>query len=404
MGIYAKTVDGWVSVGQSSVDTSGYATVDNTGIDVKPINTYSINVSDANGDQWYDVYDVQGVASISLSSGLVDILAVAGGGGGGAQHGGGGGAGGFFNTTTYLAEGDDFNITIGGGGAGGPGNASGPKGSDGSATAGLGVTLLGGGGGAGHGANQGDGKNGGSGGGACLVAGTGGLPIDSANGNAGGNQTGAGHAWPNGGAGGGGAGSAGQSMPNGTNIAGAGGSGKPSNISGSTVWYAGGGGGGSHQPNIKGPGGQGGGADGATGNTVPCPGDDAGEGLGGGGGGSGAEGSPGGNGGKGCFIFRVKVNAPSFETQSFNIPHTAYAARIQNGMVTNVVAIPDLGQDDDAITAYCNEHGLPGTWVDTSYTGSRRGKYAGVGDFFDPLLRNSEFTSPIVSINEDVDI
>lgn len=73
--------------------------------------------------------------------------------------------------------------------------------------------------------------------------------------------------------------------------------------------------------------------------------------------------------------------------------HNAHAAKIENGVVTQVIVIPRQENDDDAlVTAYCNSIGLPGTWVDTSYTGSRRGKYAGVGDLWD----GTEFKSPAV--------
>jgi len=63
--------------------------------------------------------------------------------------------------------------------------------------------------------------------------------------------------------------------------------------------------------------------------------------------------------------------------------HNAHAARIENGIVREVIVIPHMDDDDDQITEYCNSIGLPGLWVDTSYTGARRGKFAGVGDTFD---------------------
>ena len=72
--------------------------------------------------------------------------------------------------------------------------------------------------------------------------------------------------------------------------------------------------------------------------------------------------------------------------------HNAHAAKIENGVVTQVIVIPFMDDDDAKVTAYCNSIGLAGTWVDTSYTGSRRGKYAGVGDVWD----GSEFKSPVV--------
>lgn len=73
--------------------------------------------------------------------------------------------------------------------------------------------------------------------------------------------------------------------------------------------------------------------------------------------------------------------------------HNAHAAKIENGVVTQVIVIPRQEDDrDDLVTAYCNSIGLPGTWIDTSYTGSRRGKYAGIGDRYDAEL--DEFVAP----------
>lgn len=78
----------------------------------------------------------------------------------------------------------------------------------------------------------------------------------------------------------------------------------------------------------------------------------------------------------------------------------AHAAKIENGVVTQVIVIPRQDGDDDAlVTAYCNSIGLPGKWIDTSYVGSRRGKYAGVGDLWveDPNHPDGgEFKSPAV--------
>ena len=70
----------------------------------------------------------------------------------------------------------------------------------------------------------------------------------------------------------------------------------------------------------------------------------------------------------------------------------AHAALIEDGIVRNVIVIPHMDDDDAKVTAYCNSIGLAGTWVDTSYLGSRRGKYAGLGDRFDEEL--NEFVSP----------
>lgn len=79
----------------------------------------------------------------------------------------------------------------------------------------------------------------------------------------------------------------------------------------------------------------------------------------------------------------------------------AHAAKIENGVVTQVIVIPRQEDDrDDLITAYCNSIGLSGKWVDTSYLGSRRGKYAGIGDIFDEEA--NEFKSPVVETPVEV--
>ena len=70
----------------------------------------------------------------------------------------------------------------------------------------------------------------------------------------------------------------------------------------------------------------------------------------------------------------------------------AQAARIEDSIVREVIVIPYCNDDDAEITAYCNGIGLAGTWLDTSYLGARRGKYAGIGDRYDADL--DEFVSP----------
>ena len=70
----------------------------------------------------------------------------------------------------------------------------------------------------------------------------------------------------------------------------------------------------------------------------------------------------------------------------------SHAAKIENGVVTQVIVIPFMDDDDAKVTAYCNSIGLEGAWVDTSYVGARRSKYAGIGDLWDGV----EFKSPVV--------
>lgn len=55
----------------------------------------------------------------------------------------------------------------------------------------------------------------------------------------------------------------------------------------------------------------------------------------------------------------------------------------ESGLVENVIVIPYCNDDDAEITAYCNGIGLPGTWIDTSITGARRRRFAGIGMTYD---------------------
>jgi len=72
--------------------------------------------------------------------------------------------------------------------------------------------------------------------------------------------------------------------------------------------------------------------------------------------------------------------------------HNAHAARIEAGVVREVIVIPYCNDDDADITAYCNGIGLPGTWIDCSYLGARRGRYPGVGFTYDE--GSDEFVPP----------
>ena len=79
----------------------------------------------------------------------------------------------------------------------------------------------------------------------------------------------------------------------------------------------------------------------------------------------------------------------------------AHAARIENGIVREVIVVPnDIGGDenDAAITAYVNGIGLPGKWLRTSYNGNIRGRYAGIGFTYDEEL--DEFVAPVAPDEE----
>lgn len=68
----------------------------------------------------------------------------------------------------------------------------------------------------------------------------------------------------------------------------------------------------------------------------------------------------------------------------------------ENNKVLRVLVVDnsleDVGQEFLAITL-----GLGGTWIQTSYNGNFRGKFAGIGDTYDPIA--DVFTAPEV-INE----
>lgn len=80
----------------------------------------------------------------------------------------------------------------------------------------------------------------------------------------------------------------------------------------------------------------------------------------------------------------------------------AHAARVENGIVREVIVVPDgLGGDenDAAIQAYVNGIGLPGTWIRTSFNGNTRGRYAGIGFTYDANL--NEFVAPEVAEDDE---
>lgn len=65
----------------------------------------------------------------------------------------------------------------------------------------------------------------------------------------------------------------------------------------------------------------------------------------------------------------------------------AHAARVDNeNIVRQVIIIPFMDDDDDKVTEYCNSIGLQGRWLDTSYLGARRRRYAAIGMKYDSEL------------------
>jgi len=70
----------------------------------------------------------------------------------------------------------------------------------------------------------------------------------------------------------------------------------------------------------------------------------------------------------------------------------AHFAKIENGIVTNVVVVAN--EHEEYGQEYLNSLGLEGTWIQTSYNGNFRGKYAGIGDTHDD--ENDIFVSPAI--------
>ena len=67
----------------------------------------------------------------------------------------------------------------------------------------------------------------------------------------------------------------------------------------------------------------------------------------------------------------------------------AHFARIENGFVQQVIVVnneiilDENGDESEAIgIAFCQKH-FGGEWVQTSYNGNIRGKFAGIGDSWD---------------------
>ena len=72
----------------------------------------------------------------------------------------------------------------------------------------------------------------------------------------------------------------------------------------------------------------------------------------------------------------------------------AHFAKIENGIVTNVVVVADEHELDGE--AYLNGLALEGQWIQTSYNGNIRGVFAGIGYTYDAEL--DEFIAPVAEL------
>lgn len=74
-----------------------------------------------------------------------------------------------------------------------------------------------------------------------------------------------------------------------------------------------------------------------------------------------------------------------------------FAELNDNNVVIRVLVVPNEFEErgEDYLA---NEIGLGGRWIQTSYNGKIRGKYAGIGDTYDEV--KDEFISPLPVIEE----
>lgn len=72
----------------------------------------------------------------------------------------------------------------------------------------------------------------------------------------------------------------------------------------------------------------------------------------------------------------------------------------KDGFVLRVLVI-DNSQEDRGQDFLAKDLGLGGTWIQTSYNANIRGKFAGIGDFYDKA--KDEFIAPVV-IKEIIEI
>lgn len=82
----------------------------------------------------------------------------------------------------------------------------------------------------------------------------------------------------------------------------------------------------------------------------------------------------------------------------------AYFARIDNNIVTSVLAVPD-SEEHRGQEFLANDLGLGGTWIQTSYNNRIRKQYAALGDTYDPIadvfIRKQPFPSWVLDSNHD---
>jgi hypothetical protein len=84
----------------------------------------------------------------------------------------------------------------------------------------------------------------------------------------------------------------------------------------------------------------------------------------------------------------------------------AHFAKVDNGIVSQVIVVNNetLGnlefpESETVGQEFIASLGLAGTWKQTSYNATFRGKYAGSGDTYDET--NDVFVSPVMEVTND---
>jgi hypothetical protein len=85
----------------------------------------------------------------------------------------------------------------------------------------------------------------------------------------------------------------------------------------------------------------------------------------------------------------------------------AHFAKIENGVVRDIIVVSNNDCDggnfpasESVGQAFIASIGFTGEWKQTSYSGSFRSKYAGIGDLYDPAL-DIFVTPPVVEEKDE---
>lgn len=75
----------------------------------------------------------------------------------------------------------------------------------------------------------------------------------------------------------------------------------------------------------------------------------------------------------------------------------AHFAKLKGNRVVQVIVVPDKHENN--ATEYLHSLGIYGNWIQTSYNSNIRGKFAAIGDIYNPEL--DIFESPAIEQPEE---